>query len=309
MFMSWTNQGTSIRMDVMCLAFALALHAPLMFMKFETKKKAVDRRLERLVSVDVLDQIPEKKVAPPPVKVKKKSGGLMAKLKALMKTKPPPPPPKPKVVQQPKKLDLGPKEIKLQPKLKTPEKLQAKLKTKSGFKTAADPKLVKQKQISLKSLGAGVAPLTAKKLGTLENRKQVKKNKGNFKVARGESLSSIGGSGPGLADPSAPTIAIKTGRRGSTEKFSQAAPQRANKGKFSGGAAGSLGAGANLSLRDAVIARSAAPTQIGSTSKAGVPGGVPGGRLEPVKKDAGRFQGSSSGSLLGTRVLPSVLLL
>ena len=71
MTLNWSNQGTSMRMDVVCLIFALAIHAPLIWVKIDVKKKSIDRKLERLVSVDMLDNLPVKPVAPKKVAPKK----------------------------------------------------------------------------------------------------------------------------------------------------------------------------------------------------------------------------------------------
>ena len=301
--LSWTDQGTSFRMDVFCLALALSLHAPLMFMKFDAKKKTQDHRLNRLVGVDVIKAEDLYKPKPKPVAAPpaKKGNSLMDRLKALVKKEPPPPPPKPKTAAKPKKIETGPQDIKLKANLDRPKLAAPKLKSKSGFKTAADPNLVKQKKIELNTLGAGVAPLSAKKVGVDKNRANVKKNRGSFQVSKSDSLSSIGGSGPGLADPTAPSINIRTGRKGTTEGFSKAATAKTNKGSFGGGSSASLGKGKPLTLRDQMIAKHAAPTQIGNVSSGGraggVAGGVPGGT--GTKKDAGRFQGGATGSLSG----------
>src|SRR5687768_14117179 len=92
---SWTDQGTSIRLDVVSLAVALALHAPLYFMKLDAHKKATDRPTSRLVAVDLIDPEAPKPVEAPPVE--KKESSLMMKLKALVKKDPPPPAPDKKV--------------------------------------------------------------------------------------------------------------------------------------------------------------------------------------------------------------------
>ena len=296
--MSWTDQGTSIRMDTICLTVALAMHIPLFFMRYDFSKSVVDRQTEKLVAVDLIDPAAPKP-APAP-KVAKEPSGLFSKLKKLVRNDPPPPP---KKLDQPKKIDLGPKEIKLDPS-KMAKAQQPKLQSKSGFKTAANPELVKQEQIKLKSLGAGVAPLSSKKLGTTEDRTKVKSDRGNFKIASNSSLSGIGGGAKGgLVDPGAPTISINTGKSGSREKFSAPTTQKADKGSFAGGNINSLGKSDNLSLRDRMIARDAAPTKIGNVSgqTGGVTGGVPGGTVGGVgtKKDAGRSFQSSNYSVAG----------
>lgn len=295
MSMSWHDQGTSFRLDVFCLILALAVHVPLLFMKMDPKKKAIDRPLNRLVSVDLIEEIAPKAVVPPPPPVPVKDTGLMAKLKALVRSEPPPPPPKP--VEPPKKLDAAPQQIKLDAKLKMPEKISPTLNSKSGFKTTADAKLVEEKKIELKSLGAGIAPLSAKKLGATDDRAQIKSDKGRFQMAQNESVEAIGGgSGARIADSAAPVIAIRTGKTGSQEKFSAPPVQKADKGKLGSVGVAGLGETKQLGLRDTIIARDAAPTAIGGTSRGSVGGSAP---VAAVKRDAGRFEGGSAGGALG----------
>lgn len=291
---SWAEQGTSIRFDMLSLALALALHAPLLFVKVDPKKKSADRPTSRLVAVDLIDPAVPKPVEPPPPVVKEDTG-LMAKLKALVKKEPPPPPVEKKV--EPQKLTDVPKPIELQAKLNTPEALQPKLESKSGFKTTLDPKLVEDKKLAMNA-PAGIAPLSAKKLGVMDDRAAIKNSKGNFQMSQKETLSGIGGDAPGLAGaPAAPTIAIQTGKSGSTEKFSAPATQKTDKGKLGGVPGGSLDSGPKLGLRDSIIARDAAPTAIGGSNRAGGSGmAMPTG----TKKDAGRsFQGGASAGALG----------
>lgn len=319
--MSWTNQGTSIRMDVISFFVALAIHAPLFFVTFEAKRTTFDRPAERLVSVDLIEPEAPRPVAPPAPK--EEDTGFMARLKALVRKDPPPPPPKPVAKVEPKTIDLAPKEIKLDPKTDLPAPAQAKLKSRAGFETAADPKLVARKNIELKTLGAGIAPLTAKKVGVVEARDEAKRDRGAFQVAKAESLSSIGGSGPAISAPDAPVLKIRAGDGGTQEKFSAAAPQREDKGSFGGGAAPSLANASNLSLRDRIIARDAAPSQIGSPGggpggvAGGLPGGVAAGSLA-TKRDAGRFEartaevvggavGGVAGSAARARAAPAVI--
>jgi len=305
---TWSEHGTSVRMDVFCFAVAVLIHAPLLWVRLDMRKKAADLTTNRLVAVDLIeakDLKPEVKAppAPPPAK---KGDNLMEKLKAMVKKSPPPPPPKPKEIKTPDKLAMQPKEIKIEPKLKIEDRIAPTLKGKDGFK-AANPELVKQKQISLKDMGAGLAPLSAQKFGTIENRAKIKDDRGNFQVAKNESLSSIGGKGPALVGTEVPTIAIKTGRA-SSESFSAPPPQKENKGSFQGSGVSTLGSsGPKLGLRDSVIARHSAPIAVpdASGSAGGVPGGMPGGL--GTKRDAGSFQGSSAGVLGGSGSSPGYI--
>jgi TonB family protein len=212
----------------------------------------------------------------------------MERLKALVHKEPPPP--EPKKQEQEKQLATAPKQIDIKPDLKMPEKIEPKLASKTGFQTAADPTLVQDKKIALNAGGPALAPLSAQKLGTIEDRATLKSNKGSFQLNQGESISSIGG-GPKIADPSAPAIAIRTGANGSKENFSAPAPQAmANKGKFGGGAATGLGDGPKLGFRDSIIARDAAPSAIATSRTGG--GAMAGLDPAPAKQDAGKhFQG------------------
>jgi TonB family protein len=164
-----------------------------------------------------------------------------------------------------------------------------------GFKTTADAKLV-EKTISLKTPVAAIAPLSAKKLGTVEDRSNLKSDKGNFKIAQNESLQSIGG-GPSIADPSAPRIAIQTGKAGTKEGFTAPPPQKLDKGKLGNVAGASLGDGAPLGLRDRIIARDAQVAQINTS---GARSGLPtGGGAAATKQNAGSFQGGREDGVLG----------
>ncbi len=290
---NWHRYDTPLRVDIMCLIAALALHVPLYFIKVDAKKKAQDLTKNRLSEVVMLDQIEKKEDIPVPQPIAAKPS-LADRLKALVKKEPPPPPPPPKVVEPPKQLALAPKEIKLDPKLSSPQKIEPRLQTKEGFKTAADAKLVEQ-QISLKTAGAGVAPLSAKKLGVVENRDSLKSDKGNFKIAQNESLASIGG-GPSIADPSAPRIAIQTGKTGSKEGFTAPPPQKADRGKM-GDIAGASLDGKKLGLRDSIIARDAGAGRINTPNSSRT--GVIGGGAVATKQDQGRFEGGREGGVLG----------
>jgi TonB family protein len=303
----WNNQRPSIGMDVLSLIFALGLHVPLLFMKFDVNKKTVDRPGERLVSVDLIE--PEKpkpaveELPPPPPAPKENS--LMAKLKALVHKEPPPPPPPPKPAV-PEKLPEAPKPLALQPKMDLP-KVAPALESKSGFKTNADPNLVKQQQQLANIPVPGIAPLSAKKLGTIENRDAVKTSKGNFQIAQTDNLKGIGG-GPALAN-SGPAIAIHTGNKATTEHFSAPVPQMSDKGRIGAVPSAGLNTGPALGLRDSIIARDAAPTQIGGSGRAGgVPGGIPGGTGS--RKDVGHFQPSDvgGGGSLNTAAAPAPTL-
>ena len=292
----WKNQKPSLGMDALSLMFALGLHLPLLFMKFDVHKKAIDRPGERLVSVDLIEPEKPKPVeeAPPPPPPAPKENSLMSKLKALAhKEPPPPPPPAPKPL--PEKLVEPPKPLALQPKMDLP-KVPPPLETKSGFKTTMDPKLVLQQQLLANIPVPGIAPLSAKKLGMNDNRAAVKTSKGNFQIAQNESLKSIGG-GPVLAGD-APAIAIHTSKAGSTENFSAPVIQKTDKGRIGAVPTGALNTGPALGLRDSIIARDAAPTQIGSHSSGGLPGGIPGGTGS--KQDAGHFQTAGApGGIIG----------
>lgn len=296
---SWTNQGPSIGLDAASLLFAIVLHVPLFFLKFDANKKVVDRPTQRLVSVDLIEpELPKPVVEAPPVPVEPAKPSWAEKLKALVRREPPPPPVEKKLVE-PQKLLEAPKPIELNAKLNQPEMLQPKLESKSGFQTQADPKLVQNQ--SLKMNGPGViAPLSAQKLGTIENRSNLK-SKDGFRVSQNEQLSGIG-DGPGLAGGAAPVIALKTGKA-TTENFS--APTKAmanNKGSFGSAGVPSLGEPAKLGLRDSIIARDAAPGQISmDRSGGGLPGGVPGGT--GTKRNAGSFQaGGGAGSGLPSAI-------
>lgn len=291
--MGWSWQkphGTSPRLDVLCFIVAFTLHVPLFFLTLNIKGKGVDRaKAERLVSVDLIDPELEKKMAapaPPPVAEPK---SLFDKLKNLVKAEPPPPPPpkvEPKI--EPKKLDIQPQQIKLDPKIKTAPATAPKLQTKEGFKTNADPKLIEKEKKLLSAGGVGVTPLSVKKLGIENDRQQVLKGKENFKIAQTEKISSIGGDGPILAG-AAPAIKLNAGKTGSVEQFSQARLQpKTDKGRI-----GKLGGPTpedqpKLGLKDRIIARDAEIGDIGRTSR------VPQGGALATKQDAGKFDGGSS---------------
>ncbi len=283
---SWNKQGPSIGIDLMSFGFAIAMHIPLLFMKFEANKKAIDRPTERLVSVDLLEELkpkePEVAPAPPPAA----KASFMDKLKQLVKKEPPPPPPPPKAV--PDKLLEAPKPLALKANLDMPEKIQPTLASKSGFQTQADPKLVQDTKLAMNTGVPGIAPLSAKKLGVVDDRTAVKSNKGSFQVGKGDTLKGIGGDGPSLSGAAAPVIAIQAGGKGTTEKFSAPTTQKSDKGRIGAVSTPGLGGGSGLGLRDSIIARDAAPSQIntGGGRAGGVAGGVPGGTGS--KKDAGR---------------------
>lgn len=304
--LSWADQGTSIRFDVLSFAFALAFHVPLYFMKFDTTKKAVDvTKKERLVSVDLLDEIPKPDVAPPPPPVVEKESKIMQKLKALMQSKPAPPPPAPVKKPEPQNIETGPKPIELQAKMKELPPVAPKLESKSGFQTTVDAKLVKEQKIAMDTAKPGIAPISAQRVGTLEDRAAAKTNKGNFQVKASESLGSIGGGKGDLAGVEAPTIQIATARKESVESFSAALPQKTDKGKAGGFSAPSL-AEPSMGLRDKIIARDAQVGMIGGTSsRAGVPHGTGSGPLDSTgggvgtKRDAGSFKGDIPGGVGG----------
>jgi TonB family protein len=133
----------------------------------------------------------------------------------------------------------------------------------------------------------------------VEDRAKLKSDKGNFEVGS-KDIKDIGGdTGPSLAGAGpAPTLAIRTGNKGSVEKFSAAPIQKSDKGRIGGVAVENVG-GPQLGLRDSIIARDAAPTQIASGRAGGVAGGVPGGVPGASKRDAGRFGGTEGGAVGG----------
>jgi TonB family protein len=294
--LSWKDHETSLGWDVTSFLFAVALHLPLFFMKFDNHKKSIDAPSHRLVAIDLIEpELPKPVVEAPPPPIAKENS-LMERLKALVKHEPPPPPPEKKPVEQ--KLAEAPKAIPLAPKLDLPEKLAPKLESKAGFQTQADPNLVKQQQLAMNVAPTGIAPLSAKKLGTLDDRAKVMSSKGAFHVGQNEQLSGIG-NGPALAGAGAPVIALPTGKSGSTEKFSAPVTQKSDKGRIGAVPDVGLGGGKPLGLRDAMIARDAAPTQIGNTGgrAGGVAGGIPGGTGS--KRNAGSFQGGAVGGSAG----------
>lgn len=290
---NWHEHKTPLKVEVLCLILAIAVHIPLYFIKVDARKKARDFGKTRLSEVVMIDQIEEKKDIPVPVDPGPKKLSLADRIKAMVKKEPPPPPP-PKPVEPPKQLADAPKQIELQAKLNMPKVAEPKLQTKEGFQ-AKDTKLV-EKTISLKNTSAGIAPLSAKKLGTIEDRGNLKSNKGNFKLSEGESVKSIGG-GPSISDPSAPRIAIATGKTGSKEGFTAPPPQKLDKGKLGGVPGGSLSGDQKLGLRDSIIARDAGAGQINTSGKrAGLSAG---GGAVATKQDAGRFEGGAAGGVLG----------
>lgn len=298
---SWNVQGPSFGMDMMSFILAIAMHVPLFFMKMDHQKKVIDKPSERLVSVDLLDEIkPKEPDVVPEAPPAPKQASLMDKLKMLVKKEPPPPPP-PAPERIPDKLLEAPKPLALEAKLNMPEKIQPALASKSGFQTKADPNLIKETKLAMNANVPGIAPLSAKKLGTVDDRAAVKTNKGAFQVGKSDTLQSIGGDGPSLSGAAAPVIAIRTGNKGSTENFSAPVTQKTDKGRIGAVPAAGLG-GPQLGLRDSIIARDAAPSQIAVGGRAGgqaggVPGGIPGGS----KRDAGRsFQsGGTPGGVAG----------
>ncbi|MFN0117710.1 MAG: energy transducer TonB [Elusimicrobiota bacterium] len=296
---SWNSHEPSFRFDILCLVMSLLIHFPLFFMKFNTQKKSeVSEKKERLVSVDIIDPEAPKPVVPPPPPVVEKQS-VMERIKAMVKKEPPPPPPPPKAVEPPKELIDAPKAIQLQPKQNLAETLAPKIQSKAGFITDAAPKMIEDKKIALNSAPVGIAPLSAKKFGVDDNRDSVLKSKGNFAVSTKDSLKSIGGEGPGLIGAgNVPTIAIKTASKGSVENFSAPITQKSDKGRIGNVAAPAMGEGPKLGLRDQIIARDAAPSQINTGgSRMGVPGGVSGGT--GTKVDAGKFQGGVIGGVQG----------
>lgn len=303
---AWPDYSTSVRYDVLGLIFALALHTPLFFIKMDPKKKVVDSPASRLVAVDLMDEAALKKAqeAPPPPPIAEKQDNLMSKLKALVRREPPPPPvPKPEAAKAP---DLTPKTIDLAPKADLPAPAAPKLQSKSGFETTANPALVQEKKLAM--MGAAPAPvaLSAQKLGTIENRDAVKSDKGKFQISNKDVIGAIGGGSARIADPAAPTIAIPTGKGDSKERFSAPSAAMADRGKFGGtGPAGALGGpDQKMGLRDSIIARDAAPSQISMSPRSA--GADLAGALGATKQDAGRYQGgSASGGSSGGLAQPA----
>ncbi len=287
---SWSDDGTSIRLDVVCLVLAIGIHIPLYFMKIDASKKAIDTPSERLIAVDLLEQMAKPVEAPAEVAPTPAEQSLMDKLKMLVKREPPPPVVAPKPVVEPPKPVDAPKPIALEAKLDLPKPIDQKLDSKAGFKTAVDPELVKEKQLALNNAPAGIAPLSAQKLGTIEDRAAAKQDRGKFLVSQNEKLSSIDDSkGPSLAG-AAPVLAIRTGAQASTEKFSAPGAQKSDKGRI--GAVPEI-ASQKLGFRDSIIARDAAPTQIGGTGPSATAGNIP-----VAKRDAGTYQMAAAPALV-----------
>lgn len=289
--------SVSLKRDAVSLALALLLHVPFYFMKVDAHKHRVETSKERLVSVDLLDSLQKEEPAPPPAPIVKTDSIKDKLMKLVRKEPPPPPPPAPKPVPE-QKLQDAPNKIAIQPKLDLAQKIEPKLQTKEGFKTQADPKLIEQKNLAMNVPPTGIAPLSAKRVGVIENRDSLKSDKGKFAVGAKE-VSDIGGdTGPSLAGAApAPTLAIRTGAK-SVEKFSAAPLQKSDKGRIGGVPVADVG-GANLGLRDSIIARDATPTQIAAGKAGGVAGGLPGGVIGGTRRDQGRFEGSDAGGVAG----------
>lgn len=287
--MKWNDEGPSFRFDVLGFVLALALHTPLFFMKFNEHKKSIDTPRERLVSIDMVgpEIFKKEEAPPPPVAPVVKENSLMERLKALVH-KEPPPPPAPKKEEAPKQLDLGPKQIDLKSQMSQLPQVAPKIESKTGFKTDMDPKLAEEKKLAMNAGGPALAPLTASKVGTLSPKSTIN-SKSGFQISKTESLSSISGSGPKMADAAAPAIAIRSGSTGSKEQYSAAPVQKADKGRLGDVAGGSLN-DSSMSLRDKMIMRDAAPSAIntgGSGSR--IAGAGTGSGVASGKKDAGRF--------------------
>lgn len=280
---SWNMQGPSFGTDAMSFLFAIALHVPLFFFQLDAHKKTIERPTERLVSIDLIEQIKPKEPEAAPAPPVQQKASFMERLKQLVKKEPPPPPVEKKPA--PEKLLEAPRPLPLQAKLDLPEKIQPTLASKSGFQTKADPNLIKETKLAMNSNVPGIAPLSAKKLGVVDDRAAVKTSKGSFQVGKGDTLKSIGGDGPGLSGAAAPVIAIQTGNKATTEKFSAPITQKSDKGRIGAVPAADLG-GPKLGLRDSIIARDAAPSQIATGNKAGGVGGLP--AATGSKRDAGR---------------------
>jgi TonB family protein len=281
--------SVSVKRDAVALLVALAFHVPFYFMKIDAHKKMTAKDSERLVSIDLLETLKkEEEPAPPPPAPKADS--IKDRLMKLVRKEPPPPvpTPTPKPLEPPKLAD-APNKIALDPKLDM-KKIEPKLQTKEGFKTQADPKLVQEQKLAMNAAPTGIAPLSAKKVGIVEDRAKLKSSKSNFATAD-KDIADIGGdTGPALAGAvPAPAIQIRTAKQGSVEKFSAAPVQKSDKGRIGGVSVEEVG-GPKLGLRDQIIARDAAPSQI-STAKTGGAGAVP----LATKRDAGKFGGVEGG--------------
>ena len=294
---NWSDEGTSVRIDVLCFALALLLHIPLYYVRIAGTRHSVEHRTDRLVSVDLLENLEQPKPAetPAPAAAPAKES-LMDRLKMLVKRAPPPPAPvvQPKPVEPPKPVE-APKPIALQPKLDVPAPQTPKLENKVGFKTTLPPDQVAAKQLALANAPpAGIAPLSAQKLGAITDRGALKQDKGNFQINQKDQISSIDTGKPALAGvDSSPALQIRTGSSGRVEKFSAPPPQMTDKGHI--GAVPSGGLSAPMGLRDRIIARDAASNQIAGVNGVQAAGGGLPMPAVATKRDAGRFDPSAAG--------------
>jgi TonB family protein len=292
----WAHERLSFSADVLCFTLAIAMHVPFFFMKLNHVGKHMDIKKDRLVSIEILPEVPKPEVALPPPPPKVKGPSLSDRLKKLVKREPPPPPaPKPMENKPPEKLAEAPKPIPLQQKLAELPKVQPKLESKEKFETKLDMKKIEDKKLAMNS-PVGAAPLTASKVGTLEKNAPSVKDKGAFAVSNNEQIKEIGG-GPTLSGASSgPQIAIKTGKA-SSEKFSAAPSGLSNKGRI--GAIPEAAGGPSMGLRDTILARDAAPTQIATGNRSGgMPGGVTGGT--GTKIDKGSYNTGADGGVAGS---------
>ena len=56
----WSDHEPSFRMDILALILALALHAPLYYMRFDVRKQSMDHKASRLVAIDLIDEAASK---------------------------------------------------------------------------------------------------------------------------------------------------------------------------------------------------------------------------------------------------------
>jgi TonB family protein len=293
----WMNYRSGIGVNVMSFILALAIHAPLFFMRLDMSKPHVmDTKSEILLDgIEIIQEIPKPKVAPPPPPPK--APGWKDKLAHLVKKDPPPPPPPAKgKMDAPEKLATAPNQIALAPKMELP-KMAPKMDSKANFQTS-QPKMLDEKKIDLKPMTPSIsAPLTQNKVG-FQDKGPSKTSRDSFQLAKNTSISSIGGKGPSVTNPNAPTIAIPTGKAGRQEGFSAAPPSSlSDKGKAGFSGTSLTGASKNMTLREQALAQSAASSQIDVgnsrfSGAGGVAGGVEGG--SGTKQDAGRYQGGGS---------------
>lgn len=133
-----------LHLDVLLLAIALALHAPLLKLEIKAPPKASKGKISRLHNIDFLEQQTKKRqekpvALPPKIISKPKDIQKIVKkpediIKELMKKSPPPPPPMPKAKLQ-ENLLKPPEPSKIDAKRLDPQEQQKRLlQGKDGFK-------------------------------------------------------------------------------------------------------------------------------------------------------------------------------